>query len=277
MTNEELWKDVTGYEGLYQVSNLGRVRKIVEGGFKYIAHPSDGRIEFWKDGVRSKRVSIKKLLLDEFGIQSNPGEEWKDLEDFPDYKISNHGRLINTKTGHFVNSAPGITISKTVVNIFGLTFEDGENWEDIVGCESYQVSDQGRVRNKETGRILKLSQVNKSKKYLKVALPRYGKWKFYLVHRLVAEAFIPNPDPEHLTQVNHRDEDPTNNRVDNLEWCDAKYNINYGTRIQRISETFERKRKSKLDKCRNEEERQKVLKAQDYADASRRYYWKHKN
>ena len=54
-----------------------------------------------------------------------------------------------------------------------------------------------------------------------------------LVHRLVAIAFLPNPD--HLPQVNHKDENSLNNNVSNLEWCDARYNISYGTRIARQS------------------------------------------
>ena len=74
-----------------------------------------------------------------------------------------------------------------------------------------------------------------------IQLYKDGRYHHYGVHRLVALAFIPNPD--NLPQVNHKDEDKTNNNVDNLEWCTAKYNSNYGTKNQRVNET---KRKNKL-------------------------------
>ena len=110
-----------------------------------------------------------------------------------------------------------------------------EQWKDIIIEKNgvtydytglYQVSNLGRVRslgNDKTRkeRILKPKINNKG--YLQVILCKNGKVKTFLVHRLVATAFIPNPD--NLPVVNHRDENPLNNCVDNLEWCTQKYNV----------------------------------------------------
>ena len=71
--------------------------------------------------------------------------------------------------------------------------------------------------------------------YKTVLLSKNAKRKWHFVHRLMAEAFIPNPD--NLLFVNHKDEDKLNNSLDNLEWCTAKYNSNYGTRNKRLSKT----------------------------------------
>lgn len=77
--------------------------------------------------------------------------------------------------------------------------------------------------------------------YLKVDL-RHGEYrKTMFVHRLVALAFIENPNAESLKEVNHKDENKENNCVDNLEWCDTKYNCNYGTRNQRRVEKCKKK------------------------------------
>lgn len=118
-----------------------------------------------------------------------------------------------------------------------------EIWKDILGYEGlYQVSSYGRVRSLDRydrmnhflkGRILKL--YTRKGGYLFVQLHLNGKGKNYLVHRLVAIAFIPNPD--NLPEVNHLDEDKTNNRVENLEFCDRKYNINFGTRKDKVRNT----------------------------------------
>ena len=97
-----------------------------------------------------------------------------------------------------------------------------EEFRDIPGYEGlYEVSNLGRVRR--NGKILKPWKNNWG--YLLVSLCKNGIVRNARIHRLVALAFIPNP--QNLPQVNHKDEDKTNNAVSNLEWCTAGYNINY--------------------------------------------------
>lgn len=99
----------------------------------------------------------------------------------------------------------------------------------IENYENYEVRPNGEVINTKTGRVLK--SLKDTSGYLKVCLCKNGKPKMFLIHRLVAETFIPNPD--NLPCVNHKDEDKTNNWATNLEWCTHKYNNNYGTAIKR--------------------------------------------
>ena len=111
--------------------------------------------------------------------------------------------------------------------------------KDIKDYEGhYQVSNLSRVKSIKFGKERILKPVTDRHGYLLVGLWKNNKQKTYKVHRLVAEAFIPNPN--NLPQVNHKDENPLNNNVNNLEWCNSKYNCNFGTRIERIS-----KRRSK--------------------------------
>lgn len=105
------------------------------------------------------------------------------------------------------------------------------NMKEISGFEGYLVDEEGNIYSEKTGRFLSQSFTNDG--YLKVGLTKDGKVFTKAVHRLVAEAFIPNPT--NLPEVNHIDENKVNNVVDNLEWCDSKYNCNYGTRNERMA------------------------------------------
>ena len=111
-----------------------------------------------------------------------------------------------------------------------------EEWKDIKGYEGlYQVSNEGRVRSlnyNHTGTIKNLKLIIESGGYIIVGLVKNGKTTRKYVHRLVAESFIPNPN--NYKCVNHKNEDKTLNTTENLEWCDHKYNDNYGTRNDRI-------------------------------------------
>ena len=102
-----------------------------------------------------------------------------------------------------------------------------EVWRDIDGYDGmYQVSDLGRVRSKHSGewKVLRASKNNRG--YLVVTLHKDGKQKTANVHRIVAQAFIPNDD-ESKTQINHINECKDFNKVSNLEWCSAQYNTTY--------------------------------------------------
>lgn len=113
-----------------------------------------------------------------------------------------------------------------------------EIWKNITGYEGlYQVSNLGRVKSTQyhNGTYERILKPSKGKNgYLSVALYKDKKCKWHLVHRLVAQAFLDNPD--NLSQINHKDECKTNNIVDNLEWCSASYNLNYNDGRKRRAE-----------------------------------------
>lgn len=119
-----------------------------------------------------------------------------------------------------------------------------EEWRDISKLGgSYQVSNLGRVRSltrrtpnrggwqTRKGQILKPEKARNG--YLRITLWTNGKPKHYLIHRLVAQTFLPNP--HNFPQVNHKDENKLNNCISNLEWCSEKYNKNYGTFKKRVA------------------------------------------
>lgn len=124
---------------------------------------------------------------------------------------------------------------------------ESEVWKDVVGYEGfYKVSNKGNVKSVERldtigrrcgGLILKPRHHKHG--YFHVALYKNGKKKNKLIHRIVAEAFISNP--KSFLEVNHLDENKKNNEITNLEWCDTKHNVNYGTRNTRVSQKLSKK------------------------------------
>ena len=119
-----------------------------------------------------------------------------------------------------------------------------EIWKIIEEYHDYMVSNMSRVKSLErnvvkgNGGLYKIEEkilksIKKRDGYLQINLSKEGKQKTCLIHRLVASTFLDNPN--NFFEVNHIDEDKTNNRVDNLEWCSREYNCNYGTRNKRIS------------------------------------------
>ena len=103
--------------------------------------------------------------------------------------------------------------------------------KDIVGYEGlYAITPEGEVWSYRNERFL--TPYTDKDGYLIITLYKNGQKKMHKIHRLVAMAYLPNT--ENLPQINHRDENKANNCLQNLEWCDCKYNINYGTRNDKI-------------------------------------------
>lgn len=119
-----------------------------------------------------------------------------------------------------------------------------EVWRSVKDYEGlYEMTTMGRVRNSMTGQVLRPEKTTNG--YLRITLTKNGIHKRYLVHRLVAQVF---PDLVSWTEdakgkpfeeltVNHLNEDKSDNRVENLQWCPLKYNIDYGTRNERMAKS----------------------------------------
>lgn len=120
-----------------------------------------------------------------------------------------------------------------------------ELWKALSGYEGYyEVSNKGNVRSVDRevvgsdnkryfyrGRLLK--QHPDRVGYMRVALTKDKRTSWRSVHRLVAQAFVPNPS--NLPEINHKDENKSNNSADNLEWCDRNYNVRYGLYAEKMS------------------------------------------
>lgn len=120
-----------------------------------------------------------------------------------------------------------------------------ETWKDIPGYEGlYQVSNLGRVKSlprhgTRSDEEMIMTQHKDGKGYMRLWLCKNCVQKNFKVHRLVASAFLPNPD--NLPQINHKDENKQNNSADNLEWCDNRYNSVYNDKAKKVGRKLGKK------------------------------------
>lgn len=246
---EEVWKDIKGFEGRYQVSNLGRVRYPDT----WITHPypNGNNVK-----VRTRKGAIKKQILNKYGysvklIKKNYGINFRICE----IVASHFGN--GYEDGMEINHIDGNIANNKIDNLSFRWIDDlpGEQWKPIKNFEGlYEVSNMGRfrsvfkykktkVRSGSSASIPirpKILQTNvKYKGYCHIKLCKGSKTYEYSAHRIVALHFCKGYKRGYV--VNHKDEDKSNNRADNLEWCTDLYNHRYGTSIQRIAESNSKK------------------------------------
>ena len=223
----EEWRPLKGYEGLYECSTLGNIRSkdrhIVD---------CTGKLQ---------HLSSKLMKLSETGVV---------VLHTPQGYISRYARSLIAET--FLNIPYGESITHLDRNYLNNApsnlirtrdyYVNDDEWRDVIGFEGiYQVSKHGQVRSLDryTGQttlkfckgVLKEHDIDEHG-YCVVSLydAKHGPGYSRMVHVLVAQAFIDNPDPEHKTQVNHIDGNKENNDISNLEWVTAKENNEHARR-----------------------------------------------
>ena len=254
----EIWKPIKDHNK-YMISNYGRV-KAIRNKKEKLCKTKCGAVN-----ICGQCYNINLLVLEHFGhiVLLDEEEEFRDIPNYEGlYKISNRKRVLNLTTGKILKYAyynnnisvrtskddglKSLTVDLLYNQVFGgETVEDleGEIWKnvcDIEGFEDfvdYQISNLGRVKSLKNWSEKILKPTDNGYGYLKVGLNCNGKNKSIQVHRLVGLAFIPNDDTINKKELNHINEIKTDNRAENLEWCDRSYNVNYGTRTEKQKQT----------------------------------------
>lgn len=249
----ESWVNILGYENLYMISTNGRIlakEKFVNNGHKDVLkpckilknHTSDGRlfIQLKKDGI-SKKFSVSQLVA--MAFLPKPGDNY--ILKFRDKNP------LNCKLDNLIWCEKIDRHTKYVIEPI-----EGELWKDIIGYEGYYaVSNKGRIKSlsrdiQTSNRIIhtqdKIMELTKNVGgYYYVTLSKEGVYKKCLVHRLVASAFIENPN--NFPHVDHIDTNITNNMVENLRWVTPSINMQNELTKEHVSKGL----KGKINKSWN--------------------------
>lgn len=231
--NEE-WKWIKGFENQYQASNLGRIKsfKANKNGTILMGNTlKDGRVRV---NLNGKKYLLHRLVLMAFCPELETNENCLVLH--KDGNPSNN-TLENLKWGSYKENANDelmhqrckIKVKKSKQHRKeqqNLIIED-ELWKDIQGYDGdYQISNYGRVKSLKRKNPLILSPIlGRTEDYYSIGLTKNGNKSHYSIDRLVAEAFIPNPN--NYPEVNHIDENTKNNNANNLEWVTHSQNIKH--------------------------------------------------
>lgn len=211
---EEIWKDVPGYEGYYKVSSYGNFMSFQNKYKPKQISVYGGQVQLCRGAV-IRHVSAKKIIAQAF------------------LNYNGNNRYIKCKDGNYSNLH--------VDNLYIAEPEriPHEEWKDIKDHEDFQISNMGRIRRKSFYDLYEVDGKLRSRKfdstvltpssdadgYLEIGVSEHGDPYYFRIHRLVAQAFIPNL--ENLPEVNHKDGNKQNNCVKNLEWVSTADNIRH--------------------------------------------------
>lgn len=240
MEQQEIWKDIEGYDGKYQVSNMGRVRSNrgtrARGWLELRPSPNaynQPRVTLYK-GDTPKPAMVARLVAMAF-IQSDI-EEFNVRHHDADPMNNRCDNLFLLPRRNQFNKKQDTIVCKDL---------PGERWKPIKSLDGrFAVSNMGRVKNiwqRRRNPILHQGTTRTGYKFIVVTIN--GQDIVRLVHRLVAYHFCRKPadlqeQSNRYYQVNHKDENPANNRADNLEWVTCKENINYGHHNERVAKAL---------------------------------------
>lgn len=133
-------------------------------------------------------------------------------------------------------------------------------WKVIEDFPRYLINSKGEIYSVFSDRLLEINVNTKGYAFVILRDTKQGVNKTKEIHRLVAKYFLENPNPAEFIQVNHKDENPLNNDVSNLEWCTPKYNANYGNRNQKLKDYF-----SPIVQCDSNDNRLRIFLNNQYA------------